>query len=153
VGSQCFESQYFCFNTSTQVWVNPETWSDIPGWQREPGWPALTAKTRSWCDGFGIYGGDPPTCFLFPRIRQYSKHIIMLTRSLPSGSFFLEPPLPCVLHVLASELDKILWVVDEHAHVRVRTQATTRRSTATLTSGISTLSSVRFHSRPGRASS
>ena len=38
--------------------VNPETWSDVPGWQREPGWPALLAKTRSWTDGFGIYGGN-----------------------------------------------------------------------------------------------
>jgi len=48
------------------------------GWQREPGWPALLAKTRSWCDGFGIYGSNhgnqSPTIYLY--VNEWNKNYV-----------------------------------------------------------------------------
>lgn len=81
----------FSKNFSLQVWVNPETWSDVLGWQREPGWPALLAKTRSWCDGFGIYGSkhghQHPTIYMY--VNEWNKFYVKCPVPLQTWSCLL----------------------------------------------------------------
>ena len=61
------------------------------GWQREPGWPALLAKTRSWCDGFGIYGSNhgnqSPTIYLY--VNEWNKNYVKCVLPLKAWSCLL----------------------------------------------------------------
>eukprot|EP00802_Teleaulax_amphioxeia_P016979 Tamp_17118.p2 GENE.Tamp_17118~~Tamp_17118.p2 ORF type:complete len:134 (-),score=19.10 Tamp_17118:874-1275(-) len=54
------------------------------------GWPALLAKTRSWCDGFGIYGnkiGNVPMIYLY--VNEWNKSYVKCALPLHTWSCLL----------------------------------------------------------------
>jgi hypothetical protein len=60
------------------------------GYQLEPGWPALLAKTRSWQDGFGIFGekqGDANVIYVY--INEYNKTFVKCSIPLHSWTCLL----------------------------------------------------------------
>ncbi|EKX35821.1 hypothetical protein GUITHDRAFT_165866, partial [Guillardia theta CCMP2712] len=72
---------------SMQVWVKPKSWSDEEGYQREPGWPVILCKSRSWTDGFGMYGSPPNTIHAY--INEWNKNNVSASIDINKWSCIL----------------------------------------------------------------